>query len=166
MQADGFKRIQDFLVKKRKSLLSKQDLSKGKARNFEHEVNTLLPPFPQNSTPSPKPNRETKVIEETIPRFAQDQLHCSANQSYPLFFLEKLDALQSKRIKTFRIKERLIVIRNLKQISHDMQKWISTKVTQNVKVLGQESIELHQMMERREERHFRIDRIIRYLAEP
>lgn len=88
-----------------------------------------------------------------------EQMHCSQNQKYPLFFIENL---QTRKVQNLTLKEHFIAARNLKLLSFQMQNWMHKKV----KILGKETQEFYDLMQKREERHFQIDRIIRYLSEP
>lgn len=133
---------------------------KGQMRNYKHKKNPPTPITSKESS-SKKPLGKAKVILQKASKSHLEQMKCSHNQNYPLFFLEK-----SKKIKNFKVKERLIALQNIRKLSHQMQQWIYSKMHQDVKVCQNEPIEFYQMIEKREERHFRIDRIIRYLSEP
>lgn len=90
-----------------------------------------------------------------------EQMNCNQNQNYPLFFIEKADLLRKKMIKNLSFKERFIAARNLKKLSHEMQQWIHKEV----QVQKEDNQEFYDLLQKREERHFQIDRIIRYLSD-
>ncbi len=90
-----------------------------------------------------------------------EQINCNQNQNYPLFFIEKADLLRRKMVKNISFKERFIAARNLKKLSHEMQQWIYKEV----QVQKEENREFYDLLQKREERHFQIDRIIRYLSD-
>lgn len=113
-----------------------------------------------------KPMGQAEIIPQKISFSALEQLHCSACQNYPLSFLEKWEALQKRSIKNCPFKEQLIATRNLKKLSLEMQQWIYSQVEGGrVKAFEDSSMELEQLIEKREERHFRIDRILQYLTD-
>lgn len=134
---------------------------KGKKHAYKHKKATKMPAAVDPSTR--RKMGKAKVILQKSPRSHLEQIHCTVNQSYPLFFLEKL---QTKKIKSLEAKERLIALQNIRRLTHLMQQWINVQLHQDVKVCQDKPIEFYNLMEKREERHFSIDRIIKYLSEP
>lgn len=113
------------------------------------------------SMPTKRRLAKATVVEGKVPL---EQLYCSANQNYPLDIIEKTEALQLRKVKSVRVKERFIAARELKKLSHEMQQWIYSQVHQKVEVLGKDHVDFYTLLEKREERHFQIDRIIKYLS--
>ncbi len=142
-----------------------------KQRDYKHEETAPIPRGIENISPSKSSvsNRKmggVKIIPQKPSKNALEQLHCSQNQNYPLFFIEKAEALQLKNIQSLRVKERIIAGRNIKNVSIEIQKSIYAQVTQDVKIYQDETLEFRNLIENREERHFRMDRIIKYLSDP
>lgn len=108
---------------------------------------------------------KAKVIPQKSSKFSLEQLHCTYNQNYPLFFIEKAEAFQMKNIQNLKVKERMIATRNIKKLSLEIQKWIYSQVHQEVTVLREDTLEFCNLLERREERHYQFDRIIKYLSD-
>lgn len=104
--------------------------------------------------------KKAHVLSGKEGKIPLEQLFCSINQNYPLFFLKKMG-----KIKSLPYKEKLIAIRNLKNFTHEMQKWICANIQQEVKVYKEKEESWRDLLEKREERHFQIDRIIKYLSE-
>jgi|GEM_PF-2956379 len=142
---------------------AKAEIQKAKeGRSYKQEETMPLPQgidgisFGHKKTSKAMP----KVVVQKKKGLNLEQLHCSQNQNSPLFFIEKAEALQLKKVHSVKAKERLIALRNLRRMSHRMQKWMH----QEVKVLGKDSAAFTDLIQRREERLFQIDRTIRYLG--
>ena len=128
-----------------------------KAHKFQHNKPLPLPKAPSSA----KPLKKAQVIPQKKRDASFEQLHCIPNQKYPLIYLE---ALKQRHIASTGAKERWIATRNLKLISLQMQQWIYAKLHHQVRPANQEENTFHQLIEKREERHFQIDRIIKYLS--
>lgn len=157
-----------------KQLISKarsESPLENKQRNYRHERSAPIPKgidgisFSKSSENKRK-IAGAKVILQKSSKKTLEQLHCTHNQNYPLFFIEKAEALQMKHIENLRVKERIIAARSIKILSMEIQKWIYAHVHQKVKIIDDDALEFCNLLEKREERHFRIDRIIKYLSEP
>ncbi|NGX48153.1 MAG: hypothetical protein K1000chlam3_01543 [Chlamydiae bacterium] len=153
-----------------KTLISKavkEEIEKTKkSRTYKTEKTTPIPPgidtiSVKNTKKKGRPLGKAKVILQKNQKSTFEQMHCTQNQNYPLFFIEKAERLRMRKVRNVKVKERLIVARNLKKLSHQMQQWMH----QEIRVLGEDSQEFYELLERREERHFQIDRIIRYLSD-
>lgn len=149
------------------SKAAKAEIEKAKKdRSYKQEKTTPIPQgidniSVQNTKKKVRPLGKAKVILQKNRKSALEQMHCTQNQNYPLFFIEKAESLRMRKVRNVKVKERLIAVRNLKKLSHHMQQWMH----QEVSVLGKNSEEFHELLQRREERHFQIDRIIRYLSD-
>lgn len=157
------RRIKELISKAAKTEIEKTK----KKRAYQEEKS---PPIPsslervslQSTKKSNRSLGKAKIIPQKLPKVALEQMHCTHNQNYPLFFIEKAEALHVRRIRNVKVKERFIAARNLKNLSYQMQVWMHKEV----KILGKDSQEFYDLLRKREERHFQIDRIIRYLSEP
>ena len=128
-----------------------------KTHQFKHKKPVPLPKSPQAAKPI---TRAHVVLQKKI-NVSFEQKHCIPNQKYPLIYLE---ALKQRHIANDGVKERWIATRNLKLISLQMQQWIYSKLDHQIRPENQEDPTFHQLIEKREERHFQIDRIIKYLS--
>lgn len=109
---------------------------------------------------SPRSLKKANILSSQKGKIHLEQFHCTINQNYPLSFIKKLG-----NIKSIHYKEKLIAMRNLKNFSHEMQKWIYAHIPQDVKIFKEGEDPWHDLQAKREERHFQIDRIIKYLSE-
>lgn len=133
--------------------------SSSKPRQFKYNKSFPLPRGPVNG----KSLKRTHIIPQKKREPSFEQKHCIPNQNYPLIYLE---ALKQRHIANDGVKERWIATRNLKLISLQMQQWIYAKLHHQVQLKNQKGEEsFHQLIEKREERHFQIDRIIKYLSD-
>jgi len=144
---------------------------KGKTRSFKHKKTPRIPACVGKlpiKTPSASKRKiaKAKVILQKGPKSHLEQLHCTANQNYPLYFIEKAEELLMKKVENYKVKERLIALQNIRLLASQMQKCIHAQIHQEIKKEEQGFEEFHDFLAKREERHFRIDRIIRYLADP
>lgn len=108
-----------------------------------------------------RPLHRAKVIQQKIAKPSPEQMHCTQNQNYPLFFIEKAENLRRKKVSNIKFKERFIAARNFKRLSQMMQHWMHHEV----RVLDNTADEFYNLLQKREERHFQLDRIIRYLSD-
>ena len=154
------RRIEKILKKKSTSTLS----TSNKRHDYQQRKSLAIPSSisPKGKHVSKRSFGKAQVILQKTPKSTLEQMHCTPNQKYPLFLLE---AFQQRKIENIHFKELLIATRNLKQLSHEMQRWMHAHCHQEIKVIKDEPIEFYDLLERREERHFRIDRIIRYLSD-
>ncbi|NGX40033.1 MAG: hypothetical protein KR126chlam1_01373 [Chlamydiae bacterium] len=163
------RRVGAYIKKENQPLLDESSISPAKSHAYKWEHPSLVPDGIDQITPNQpagntKPIREAKVILQKTPRPALEQLQCTANQKSPLFFIEKAEAFRAKTIQNFKYKEQIIAKRGIKKLSLEMQRWIYMTIHHEFKVLGKDAEEFYQLIERREERHFQIDRIIKYLS--
>lgn len=166
------KRVNQVIADKKTSFVEEQIAPPKKSHEYELEKPPPLVRGMSNiSSKAKQPEGaqrrmgKAQIIPQKVPQSALEQMHCTANQNYPLFFLEKSDAFNQKKIKNFKTKERLIATCKIKQLSLEMQQWIYSQVSQDVKIIKSDPIEFYDLIEQREERHFRIDRIIQYLSD-
>lgn len=130
----------------------------------------LIPTLPQKiSGVTPQRERESrrvfsnaKIIPQKEGSLALEQLVCSSNSKYILRYLET-HFFHGKTVRAYHVKELLIGMRTIKEFSQQMQRWISAQFCHTVE-MTRETPEFAELIERREERHFQIDRIIRYLS--
>lgn len=170
--SESLKRVSKLLDDHKKSIEDPSSPKKEKPHTYQLEQ---PPPLPHGidqlslqdnwKAPSKRPLGNIKVIPQSPHSITLEQMHCSVNQNYPLFFIEKSEAFHLKKVKNFKTKERLIAARNIKKLSLEMQQWIYSQIYRDVKVLGKDPVEFCDLIEKREERHFRIDRIIKYLSD-
>jgi len=166
-------RVKKYLAGDESSFPGKIVSKNAKKYSFKREESPPLPSgLDQISIRDPKEESghrkigKAQVIVQKAPKSAMEQVHCTTCQNYPLFFIEKSEAMQKKKIKSVSAKEQFIATRNMKKLSIEMQQWIYSEVERNrVKILKEDPAELHDLIEKREERHFRIDRIIQYLSD-
>jgi len=146
------------LIAKSKEFLERQIQKKEKSHAYAKRK-----PLPIFSFGEKNSQRKisAKIDSQQSLKPAIEQMHCSANQNYPLFFLH---SLHRKKIENFKFKEQLIATRNLRKLSHEMQQWIYFKAHHKIRLFEKEPIEFYDLLEKREERHFQIDRIIKYLS--
>jgi len=131
---------------------------KSKAHQFKYNKSFPLPKGPIKG----KSLKSAHVTAKNKENTSFEQMHCIPNQKYPLIYLE---ALKQRHIASDGAKERWIATKNLKLISLQMQQWIYAKLHHQVHPKNQKEVEsFHQLLEKREERHFQIDRIIKYLS--
>ncbi|NGX59789.1 MAG: hypothetical protein KR126chlam3_00946 [Chlamydiae bacterium] len=155
-------RIKKLISKTAKGEIDKQK----KEHSYKKEESPPLPSGIENISVRDTPKRrrplgKAKVILQKPSKSVLEQLYCTQNQNYPLFFIEKAEALQMRKVRNVKVKERFIATRSLKKLSHSMQQWMHKEVS----ILGENSEEFYELIQRREERHFQIDRIIRYLSD-
>lgn len=117
----------------------------------------------KNGTATKKKLGKAKIVLQKGPKAPFEQLSCTANQKYPLFFIEKAEELLLKKVERYKVKERLIALQNIRRLANQMQQCINAQIHSQVK---NDKSDFYELLKQREERHFRIDRIIRYLAEP
>lgn len=144
---------------------------KGKTHSYKHKktprIHACIGALPiKKNSESKKKLGKANIILQKGPKSHLEQLNCSANQNYPLFFIEKAEELLLKKVENYKVKERLIALQNFRRLAYEMQKCISAKIHQEVKMSQKEKVDFYDLLDKREERHFRMDRIIRYLAEP
>ncbi|MBS0629114.1 MAG: hypothetical protein JSS30_02675 [Verrucomicrobia bacterium] len=143
---------------------------KGKVRSFKHKKPPRVPAcvgrLPIKSATSKRKLAKAKVILQKGPKEHLEQLYCSTNQNSLLHFIEKAEELLLKKVENVQVKERLIALQNIRKLASQMQRCINSKIHQEIKKDQKGIDEFYDLMAKREERHFRIDRIIRYLAEP
>lgn len=149
-----------------RELLSKaQEPEKSKNREYQKEELSPIPGGMEEVTISKLETSDRKLGKANIVlqkgSKPPEQMNCNQNQNYPLFFIEKADLLRKKMVKNLSFKERFIAARKLKKLSHEMQQWIHKEV----QVQKEENREFYDLLQKREERHFQIDRIIRYLSD-
>ena len=143
--------------------------SQERKHDYSHHKTPLVPegideiPLGINSK-TKKKLQKTKVIPQKSCKYPLEQLYCTQNQNYPLFFIEKSEAFRMRKVKSFRVKEHLIATRNIKRLSNEMQKWIYSQIHQDIKVVKKDPVEFYRLLERREERHYQIDRMIKLLS--
>ena len=119
-------------------------------------------PIPRpKSTAQSKELKGTTVVPQKRKEVSFEQKYCIPNQNYPLIHLE---ALKRRQFTNAGAKERWIATRNLRHLSYEMQKWICAQLHHKIKLLGRDKSSFYHLVERREERHFQIDRIIKYLS--
>lgn len=150
------KRIKEILAQAAKTEIEKKE------RAYKEKKGLLISQSLKKISPKQESKKKrslgrAKITLQKKPLL--EQMHCSQNQKYPLFFIENL---QTRKVQNLTLKEHFIAARNLKLLSFQMQNWMHKKV----KILGKETQEFYDLMQKREERHFQIDRIIRYLSEP
>ncbi len=161
LSCDQFKEILD-----RATTIEK----KGKSRTFKHKKTPRIPacvgklPIKAPSA-SKRKFAKAKVILQKGPNSHHEQLHCTANQNYPLFFIEKAEELLLKKVENYKVKERLIALQNIRKLAREMQQCIHAQIHQEIKKEQKDPTEFYDLLAKREERHFRIDRIIRYLSD-
>jgi len=147
-------------------LISKaQEIEKSKNREYQKEDANPIPKGMEEESISKLETSDRQLGKANVVlqkgSTPPEQMSCNQNQNYPLFFIEKADLLRKKMIKNLSFKERFIAARNLKKLSHEMQQWIHKEV----QVQKEENREFYDLLQKREERHFQIDRIIRYLSD-
>ena len=144
--------------------------AKGKKHAYQHEKTLYVPEeYHRSVLCEPLTSRKigkAKIIPQKSRKAPLEQIHCSANQNYPLYFIEKSEAFLKRNVQTVKTKERWVATRSIKRLSHEMQKWISSQFQHKIQVSNKDPIELYHLLERREERHYQIDRIIKYLSDP
>lgn len=145
----------DSLVKKH--LEAQRVEENGKPHQFRHKKSLPLPKSPRSekrlSKVSLTPKEKTKIS------FVQN--HCTPNPRYPMLYLE---ALKNRKIANDGVRELLIAKRNLQQSTFEMQKWIHSQINRKISLLNEEAEPYYNLVEKREERHFQMDRIIKYLS--
>src|SRR5436309_821105 len=104
--SESLKRVNKLVDDHKSSVLNKSSPNKGKPHAYQLEK---PPPLPQGidqislldiSTPRRARALENiKVVPQKSSPAALEQMHCSANQNYPLFFIEKSEAFHLKKIK-------------------------------------------------------------------
>ena len=89
---------------------------------------------------------------------------CSLNQKHLLLY--RRGELASQRVKFWDIKERLIATKRLKKISHQYPQFSGAHHKVNViQASTAESTPWEELLPNKEERHFSIGRIIKYLSD-
>lgn len=156
------KRIKNLM---RKSQTPAEVSSHKKEKNHQYKKTLSLPTNIHALSLKEKKNsskqwKKTNILSSNKEKISLEQLYCTSNQNYPLFFLKKMG-----KITSLQCKEKLIAMRNLKTLTYEMQKWIHTHITKEVKVFEEEEKQWRDLLDKREERHFQIDRIIKYLSE-
>ncbi|NGX37084.1 MAG: hypothetical protein K1000chlam2_00234 [Chlamydiae bacterium] len=152
-----------------KQLLHLDHQLQKRKHDYQHHKTPLVPegidkiPLGTNNK-TKKKLRKANVIPQKSRKSPFEQLHCTQNQNYPLFFIEKAEALRMRKVKNFRVKEHLIATRNIKRLSNEMQKWIYFQIHQDIKIVKENPVEFYHLLEKREERHFQIDRMIKLLS--
>lgn len=153
-----------------KKLLETPSKKEEKARSYKYKKRPRVPVCVGNlpiksEASSKKKLGKAKVVLQKTPKAPFEQLHCNANQNYPLFFIEKAEELLMKKIESYQVKERLVALQNIRRLASQMQQCLNAQIHRQIKTDHHKS-EFYDLLKQREERHFRIDRIIRYLAEP
>lgn len=93
-----------------------------------------------------------------------DQFKCSLSEKTPLFLIDQLAAFQNKSIRNIQVKERLLAARRLKAMSQQMHQWVEKRLNHRVSLTKKEA-EWVPHKTREEERHFLIERVIKYLTD-
>jgi hypothetical protein len=154
-------------TEKLKKLLETPPKKTEKPRSYKYKKTPRVPvcigELPIKNTTAKKRLGKAKIILQKGPKAPFEQLSCTANQNYPLFFIEKAEELLLKKVEKYKVKERLIALQNIRRLANQMQQCINTQILAQVQ---KEKSDFYELLKQREERHFRIDRIIRYLAEP
>ena len=137
-----------------------------KKHAYLHEKTTPIPGGIKNISKKSKERlKKATIIPQKTPALALEQIHCNTNQNYPLFYIQKSEAFLIKKFRNVNIKERWVAARKIKKLSHEMQQWIHSHVYRKINVIEKNPIEFYELLEKREERHFQIDRIIKYLSD-
>lgn len=152
------RRIKEILAQAAKVKVEKKD------RAFKEKKTQSISTNLRNISPRQDKRRKrvlgmAKIIRQKTATATLEQMHCSHNQKYPLLFIE---AMHMRKVQNITVKEHFIAARNLKLLTLQMQNWVHKKV----KILGKGTQEFYDLIQKREERHFQIDRIIRYLSDP
>lgn len=139
-----------------------------KSRSYKYKKTPRVPvcigALPIKSISSTKKKLgKAKIVLQRGPKAPFEQMSCTANQNYPLFFIEKAEELLLKKVERYKVKERLIALQNIRRLANQMQQCINIQIHSQVQ---KEKSDFYELLKQREERHFRIDRIIRYLADP
>lgn len=131
-------------------LLSKEQKSSKKQRKYSSNKRVPLPAGMPRRVSVPK-------------KFTSETKCCSINRNYLFFNVQYSKTLKKRKIINKDAKEKLIAIQKMKIFSHEMQQWICKELGNRVSI-EDEPIEFYDLLQKREERHFQIDRVIRYLS--
>jgi len=165
---DSIDQIQKRLLED--STLSSEDLTN------HHYVREETAPIPSEIDQISLKRKQTKKQQRNLENsriskrekslLHQELLNCTVNQKSMLFLVQQLEEFQKRKIKSLKVKERLIALRKIKQLSYKMQKGIFSQMAQDIEQMGKDPKVVEEFAARREERHFQIDRIIKYLSNP
>lgn len=156
------KRVKNFVGQKNESSFAPEIKRNEKNRKYQLEKTlSVINKFgakPKKS--SSKKLNKAHILSSPGAKVPLEQLYCTVNQNYPLFSLNK-----TGKFKSLNSKEKLIAMRNLKNIAYEMQRWFYAQI-KSVKVFKEgEEEEWCDLQQKHEERHFQIDRIIKYLSD-
>lgn len=117
-----------------------------------------------------KKRREEKKKKPSSPMNAQsliaNPLRCSLSEKTPLFLIDQRKVFLNKQIKDLRVKEQLLAARRLKSIGQHMHAWIQHRLHQQITHQSEQSSKAGEgNVLKHEERHFLIDRVIKYLTD-
>lgn len=143
---------------------------KSKSRTIKHKKTPRIPAcvgkLPIKAETSKRTLAQTSVVLQKAPKSHYEQLSCNANQKNPLFLIEKAEELMLKKVENFKVKERLIALQSIRRLAAAMQQCIHAQIRGQIQKESRGTEEFYDLLAKREERHFRLDRIIRYLSDP
>jgi len=162
--ASRIKKIHD---REKSSLLKGDEKGKSRAFSFQKRPSYLPKVAPNNLTSSSCQLKAKSSTNSSNRETATATGALSQNQNYPLEFIEKLEALQSKVVKNLRVKEQIIAARRLKAMGSEIQEWMFTRFQWQARQMleNKQEEDTLPVPVRQEERQFRITRIIPFLSD-
>ena len=160
------------LAKSIKKVFFRRDRESNSASTFEHGYQLVSTPFLPKSEQKKQARKKRCAHSFTNPDprwgLPAERAHqCSLNQKHLLLY--RRGELASQRVKFWNIKEKLIAAKRLKKISHQYP-YFFFSASRKVRVIKlargkDQETPWGELNQKKEERHFSIGRIIKYLSD-